>query len=461
MDKTTKSAILIFCLLGLIYLITAKGFIEISDTHFSILTAESIIEKGSLAIDEHTGGYCFESRDGKYYSKYGIGLAVIFIPFILASKLIAHISAAPKEFIVNFLVSFYNIFFGAGAAAIFFRMLYKKFYVPLKTAVIMAFVLGLATMQWRYSIWTFSEVTQGFFLILSVYLTLKNTKNSLLAAGTSYAFLILIGTINLIYAPPFLVYIWLINKENIKRAAAHGLIFLSFILGAICFSLSLNYIRFHDIFEFGYGAEAGMFYLSGIKTNIPKLLYYLDKGIFIYNPILILSVIGYIKIFKDYRREAVFFVSIILSNLIAISMWHMWYGGWCWGPRLLVPTIFLWLFPLYIFISKKCLARYFAVILIFISIAIQILSVLSGNLEYHLICNGNNKEGLRKGMPANIIGSAILLKHKLLKNDNLYKLSEFGIDSDTLIDTSASECYRGLDFWYYYLGRVKKQDSFL
>lgn len=132
----------------------------------------------------------------------------------------------------------------------------------------------------------------------------------------------------------------------------------------------------------------------------------------------------------------------------------MWYGGWCWGPRFLVPTLALWLLPLYFFISKKGLARYAAIFLIVISLAIQILSVLAGNVEYHLICNANNREGLRKNMPANIIGSAILLKHKLLKNDNLYKLSEFGINSDTLVDTSNSQCYKGLDFWYLYLQRA-------
>jgi hypothetical protein len=87
---------------------------------------------------------------------------------------------------------------------------------------------------------------------------------------------------------------------------------------------------------------------------------------------------------------------------------------------------------------------------------VQILSVLAGNLEYHLICGANNKEGLQKGMPANIIGSAVLLKHKLLKNNNIYKLSKFDIASDTIVNTSGSACYRGLEFWYCYLGRIKK-----
>ena len=137
----------------------------------------------------------------------------------------------------------------------------------------------------------------------------------------------------------------------------------------------------------------------------------------------------------------------------------MWYGGWCWGPRLLVPMIPLWLLPLYFFLQKKGVIRIMVILLVLLSVSIQVLSVFAGTLEYQLICNANDKEGLRKGMPAQIIGSAILLKHKLIKNDNIYKLSEFGIDSDTVVDTSASECYRGLDFWYLYLARLKKQPA--
>ena len=457
MDKTAKSAILIFLLLCLAYLLTAKGFIEISDTHYSELTAGSLLKNLSFSINEYTGGYCLEGVGGRYYAKYGVGLAFILVPFVAAARIIAHMSAFPLGTATDLLVSFYNILFGAGLGVAFFYMLSRFFNVPLKISVAMALILGLATMQWRYSIWTFSETTQSFFLLLSIYMVLKNTKKSMAAASLSYAALILIRPGSLIYIPLFLIYIWARNKDAVKDAAIRAGLFLSFISAALCFNLFLNYLRFNNIFEFGYGAEAGMFYLSGIKKNIPKLLYYLDKGIFVYNPVLILSAVGYFKFFKDHQREALFFISIIVLNLAATSTWHMWYGGWCWGPRFLVPVIALWLVPLYIFISKKGLARRVAVIFILASLAVQLLSVLAGNLEYHLICNANGREGLRKGMPANITGAAILLKHKLLKNDNKYKLSEFGISSDTVVDTSGSECYRGSDFWYCYLGRIRKQ----
>ena len=76
------------------------------------------------------------------------------------------------------------------------------------------------------------------------------------------------------------------------------------------------------------------------------------------------------------------------------------------------------------------------------------LSVLAGNLEYLTLCNANNQEGLRKGMPAQITGSLILLKHKIIKKNNLYTLAEFEVDSESQIDTSEFGYKKVFDLWY-------------
>jgi hypothetical protein len=129
-------------------------------------------------------------------------------------------------------------------------------------------------------------------------------------------------------------------------------------------------------------------------------------------------------------------------------MWYAWYGGCSWGPRYLVPVAPLWLIPCYIFFYKKGVVKAVLITLILLSVSVQGISILQGNLEYLTICNANGQEGVRKGMPAQIIGSLIVLKHKLIKKDNLYTLSEFGINSETQVDTSALAHYKGLDLWY-------------
>ncbi len=443
-----KMGILIFTLVAVVYFLSARGSIEISDTSYSIQTAEAIVANHSRSIGRCLPGHCFKSpKDAKFYSKSGLGLAFLLVPYVISAKLIAALTGFPQDQLINFLISFYNIFFGAGACLIIFLIM-KFFENSDRDSLIMALLLGFATFCWRYSIWDFSESTQMFFLLLSIYLIFKNTPKSLVLGGLSFCCLLLLKVLYIVCLPVFILYIFAKNKETSKNPLKRTGIFLSITLLGFCFILLLNHIRFGRIFEFGYGLEAGKFLLVGIFEHAGKLLYWLDKGIFIYNPLFILGILGYYELFKSARKEAIFLFSLIAINFLLTSMWYGWHGNWSWGPRYLEPTAPLWLIPVFVFLHKKGITRFILISLISISILIQLLSVLTGNLEYLTIANANDREGVRRGMPAQITGSIIILKHKIIKKDTLYTLSEFGVDSESKVDTSESGYNKGFDFWW-------------
>ena len=448
MRAQTKTALLIFTTLSLIYFFSARGGIEVSDTLFSVRTAEAIVNQHSLSLEECTPGYCYRShKDGRFYSRYGLGLAFIFAPYVILGKAIASLSGLPQDRLINFLISFYNIFFGAGACVVMFYLA-RFFRNSRRVSLGLALLLGLGTFCWRYSAWDFSEVAQMFFLITAVYCALRNNLKLLALGGLSFSCLLLLKILYLAYLPVFVLYILVNNRRDLKTGLTRAGLFLFSALLGFWLTLIFNYARFGELLEFGYGAEAVNFYLSGIKEHAPRLLYWLDKGIFIYNPVFILGILGYYKLFRMFRREAVFFFSLILLNLMLTSSWYGWHGGWSWGPRYMVPFAPLWLLPCFVFFHRRGAARALVIALIGASCLIQGLSILQGNLEYLSLCNANEQEGLRKGMPAQIIGSAIMLKHKIAKNDTTYRLSEFGIDSATIVDTAHFGYYGGFDLWY-------------
>lgn len=448
-QSKVRPGILIFALFTLVYFLSAKGDIEITDTYFSIQTAKAIVSNHSLSAQGCQPGHCFKSqKDGNYYSRSGLGLAFLFVPYVLAGKLLALLTGLPEGRLIDFLISFYNIFFGAGTCAIMFYIA-KFFKKSEKVSAVMALLLGFATFCWRYSVWDFSEAAQMFFLLLSIYLVFKNTPKSIVLGGLSFCCLLLLKTLYLGCLPVFILYIFARNKAAIKNALTQAGSFLLVSLLGFCFILLLNYIRFGEIFEFGYGLEANRFYLSGILRYAGRLLYWLDKGIFIYNPLFILGILGYYKFFKSFPKEAVFLLSIIMLNFFLTSAWYGWHGNWSWGPRYLVPTAPLWLMPIFVFFHKKGIIRSLLISLICLSVLIQILSVLQGNLEYLAIANANDQEGMRKGIPAQIIGSLIILKHRIIKKDNVYALSEFGVNSDTKVNSSEFGYKKGPDFWYF------------
>ena len=448
MQNKTQIAVLIFALFGLVYFLSSSGRIQISDTYFSIQTAKSIVSNHSLSPDDCQKGYCYKSaKDGKYYSRYGLGLAFLFTPFILLGQALSRLCGLPIALTTNFLISFYNIFFGAATSVVIFYLA-KFFGNSNRSSILTSLLLGFGTFCWRYSVWDFSEVTQMFFLTFTLYCALKNSPKSLIIGGFSFSYLLLLQAFYILYAPLIILYIYLskpgFGRDSFKRAE----IFTCVVLCGFGLVLLLNQIRFGSFFEFGYGQEIYGLNFFKIKQNFPKLIHWLDKGILIYNPLFILGAIGYYKFYRAFRKEALLFIALIALNFILIASWHGWHGGWCWGPRYFVPLAPLWLLPCFFFFHKKGIIRFTLIGFIFISLLIQSLSILSGNMEYLKICNANNQEGLRKNMPAQIIGSIIILKHKIIKKDNLYKLSEFGIDSQSEIRTGGSFGYAGFDFWY-------------
>lgn len=454
--KLTKNGyigILLFLLIGLAYFLTAKGHVEVSDTEFSIRTARAIVENGSLSIQasDSEKGYFYETADGKRYSKYGIGLAFLFIPYVIVAKLLSLFTNVSEHLVLGFIIAFYNILFGAGTCVVTFFMT-RQFNASKAISASISMILGFATMCWRYSVWDFSEATQMFFLIFTVYLIIKNTHKSIFFSSLTLFCLLMIKVTNIVLIPVFLFYV-LLNNSRDSRVFFKKIALLSiFPLFFGILILYLNFIRFGNPLETGYGKEASRFFLSGLG-NIGNLLFSMNKGIFIYNPILLLTTFGYIKFVKCYFKEAMLFLCVIFAYLIISSTWHSWGGGWSWGPRLLVPTLPFWLIPLCFLFSR---GKKFVIVLCFFiipSVLIQTASVVIKTQEYHTIRYYMVDENIERKMPPDILGIFVLLKHKIFQNNNLYDLREFGVNTNQQIDTSKFETFRGLNLWYCHLAR--------
>jgi len=183
----TKVAFWLFVLLMAVYLLSARGHVQILDSHPSLATAHALVDYQSLAVRVTDGKFwdgwgvwgCLEGRNGGLYSIHGIGLAFLWVPVVLLGKGLAGIMGVSRIFMTELLISFFNVFFGVGACLLMFR-LSLFFKASIKTSCMMALLLGLATSCWHYSVSDFSEVTQMCLLLLAVYCILKNTSASFL-----------------------------------------------------------------------------------------------------------------------------------------------------------------------------------------------------------------------------------------------------------------------------------------
>ena len=113
------------------------------------------------------------------------------------------------------------------------------------------------------------------------------------------------------------------------------------ILISVLIYLAYNYIRRGNPLYFGYEEER---FSEDFIKGFYGLILSPGKGLFIYNPILLLSLLGIRYIIKQKRGRLYLCGYIIVINILFYSKWHNWEGGWTWGPRFLIPTLPFWLY---------------------------------------------------------------------------------------------------------------------
>jgi len=301
---------------------SAKGYIEVSDTSFSLQTAQAIVTRGQLDIP-YVEGNTLRGPDGRSYSKYGLGLPLYYVPWVAASDALSSFAGLPAHELAEFLLSFANIPFAMLTLVLFAKLL-KLFGVTEGYAWL--FPLGLGTLTWRYAGYDFSEGMQMGLLISAVYGVIRGTPKAIMIAGGGFAGLFLVKLVYAAFFPLFLGYLITPPRELRHRIRSAALFTFPFVL-ACCFIAWLNVVRFGNPLESGYGSEASQFIPFQLWYTVPQVLGSLEKELFIFCPILILGVFGWKEFASRYRPEAVRCSGLLVGNLVLAGAWYSWEGG--------------------------------------------------------------------------------------------------------------------------------------
>ena len=191
--------------IALIYLFTAKGYLEVSDTAYSLQTAEAIVLRGRLDIPSESGA-TMKSADGLNYSKYGIGLGLAYTPLVAFSQLLARATGLPPGELAGFFISFFNVPFGLITLVLFAQLL-RDFGTSFEYARLLTAGLALGTLCWRYSVYDFSEGMQAALLLLAVYGVGGRSPVRLTFGGLAFCGLVLVKVVNVVFLPIFVGYL--------------------------------------------------------------------------------------------------------------------------------------------------------------------------------------------------------------------------------------------------------------
>jgi hypothetical protein len=314
------------------------------------LLTQALVENQNLSFSESV---TVAETQGHQYSKYGLGMSVLAIPFYILGKVLSALLGIEASMATQFTVSMINAILTAFSCVMIYHFALDRLNFRSSTGLFLAAGFGLSTIAWYYSEDFMSEPATTLFLLSAVYFTTNPNKESkkisLLIAGIFLACAVSCRLATLLAVPGFIFYHWIMWKDQQKVSEIGADIFRAAlpVAVALIIIMAYNYVRFEDIFESGYekGGFGGRF-----LVGLFGILFSPGKSIFLYNPLTIFGCLAFKRFIAVNKKVALFFSWLIVSHLLMFSSWHSWPGGMGWGPRLMlvvmpyliIPVGYLW-----------------------------------------------------------------------------------------------------------------------
>ena len=365
---------------------TEHHFFSISDSEDMLNISVSIFELHDMSLAVKTN--LITGEQIKDYSKYGLGLPLILVPFLFLNDLLHSIFGNINS---NIVLAFPNVLILAATAYVVHLTIMSLGY-SYKRGLLLSLLTIFGTFAFPYINFFLSEPLQACCITVTFLCLLKGRNATsvkqtyilLSLGGIVYCYGILTKAILLIFIPFFVLYLLLTAQTDKNKKLLPTI--SSFMIPIIVFGFLvafLNYYRYSSIFDFGYGKEMRMF-VNPVPTGIFNFLFNPDKSLFLFAPVMVLSPYAFWKFTKRHKEEGILIILMVITNLLIYSAWWAWEGGDSWGPRFLLPMIPVSIIPFATIVHQRFLKT--AVILLFVAgFFVNSLSILQDPGGYNYI----------------------------------------------------------------------------
>jgi hypothetical protein len=355
-------------LLG-VYLLTTGGQTFISDGELMLITTTRIVDLHTLTLPEEAAAFpqAVRGQGGFLFSRYGVGqplaagVLYAFGTYVVGMWLVP--GSAP------YLVGrFFALLLPAVATALAGGMLAAwaaRLYRSLAIGAALGLLFGLGTLAWPYSRFFFSE---PLFMCCLLLAAVGLAAGWPLAGGLALGYALATRIGGVFVVPVFLLYAWLCRRQ------VRDMLWLlvGMVPGGVLILLH-NWVRFRAFTEQGYGGEG---FTGNLVEGLAGLLFSPGKSLFLYVPLLVALPFAALPFARRFRAEAVLVGGLALTLLVQSALWWIWWGGWGWGPRFLVPLMPFLVLPLGVLLERRGWRWIIGVLLLPLSVAVNLLGIL-------------------------------------------------------------------------------------
>ncbi len=344
--------VLLFLTFNFLFLITSSGRVRTRDELSVDLQAESLALRGSTATPQAPEFYFYGKLDrtGQPQPPYGALHAALVVPWYAAGRavraVVPGIAPGAQDVVMDAAMVASSATFAALAAALVFLAL-VRLGIPQRTAVITACVVGLSTPLFSYASWLYSEpLSAAIFLAAAVVLFTGDKERAVSGRQAAVAGLLLglavwVRPTHLIAVPVFALALLVRDREKAWRAV-FTVCAMAGVFGAAY--LLRNQYFFGNPLDFGYptasdgGKNLNSFH-TPLLTGLYGLLFSPGKSVFLFAPVILLAIAGLRRLARLDRGLAVLAGGMPLAYLFFYARYTQWEGGFCVGPRYLLPAI--------------------------------------------------------------------------------------------------------------------------
>lgn len=220
-----------------------------------------------------------------------------------------------------------------------------RFHVDVKKSLLSTFLLAFGTLLLPYSKLMFTEPLNGLLILLSVFFLIKSQKGYHGKHITITFIIVGLLVLNNVIFIAYYFFVFGFLSISMYTARTHDVKKLCLIAFSVCSIvlvcwLLYNFLRYGNSLVFGYKNEG---FTNSFFIGLYGLLFSIGKGLVVYSPLTCISlfiiIAKYDTLGKAYRSTVLLALMTCIFYVCLYSKWHALEGGWCWGPRFLVPFI--------------------------------------------------------------------------------------------------------------------------